>query len=172
MRDFDDNDFPLAYLITFRCYGTWLHGDHRGSMDRRANAYGSPKIPANQPFENSDRQNLQHPPITLNARQRAVVRKAVRAVCEHRRYLLRCINVRTNHTHSVVTGLCKPERILDAFKAYSTRALRRAKLIGDDQKRWARHGSTIYLWKEQDVAKAIAYVMVSQGDDLFTLDDD
>ena len=27
MRDFDDNEFPLAYLITFRCYGTWLHGD-------------------------------------------------------------------------------------------------------------------------------------------------
>ena len=26
MRDFDDNEFPLAYLITFRCYGTWLQG--------------------------------------------------------------------------------------------------------------------------------------------------
>jgi len=25
MRDFDDNEFPLAHLITFRCYGTWLH---------------------------------------------------------------------------------------------------------------------------------------------------
>jgi hypothetical protein len=31
MRDFDDNEFPLAYLITFRCYGIWLHGDERGS---------------------------------------------------------------------------------------------------------------------------------------------
>ena len=67
--------------------------------------------------------------------------------------------------------MCKPEPILDAFKAYSTRALRRAKLIGDDQKPWARHGSTIYLWKDQDVAKAIAYVMLSQGDNLFKLDD-
>ena len=36
MRDFDENEFPLAYLITFRCYGTWVHGDERGSMDRRA----------------------------------------------------------------------------------------------------------------------------------------
>ena len=34
MRDFDDNEFPLAYLITFRCYGTWLHGDERGSYRR------------------------------------------------------------------------------------------------------------------------------------------
>ena len=24
---------PLAYLITFNTYGTWLHGDRRGSVD-------------------------------------------------------------------------------------------------------------------------------------------
>jgi len=27
----NDTDLPLGYLITFRCYGTWLHGDERGS---------------------------------------------------------------------------------------------------------------------------------------------
>ena len=27
----NDTDTPLAYLITFRSYGTWLHGDERGS---------------------------------------------------------------------------------------------------------------------------------------------
>ena len=172
MRDFDDNEFPLAYLITFRCYGTWLHGDGRGSMDRKHNAYSSPKISRSPSFANSDRQQLKHPAITLNARQRAVVRKAVRAVCEHRRYVLRCINVRTNHAHSVVTAMCRPEPVLDAFKSYSTRALRGRGLIGAHQKPWARHGSTIYLWKERDVAKAIEYVMLSQGDELFSLDDD
>jgi len=30
MTDDDITDFPLAYLITFRCYGTLLHGDKRG----------------------------------------------------------------------------------------------------------------------------------------------
>jgi len=39
-------------------------------------------------------------------------------------------------------------------------------------KLWARHGSTIYLWKERDVAKAIEYVMLGQGDELFRLDDE
>ena len=29
VRDFDDNEFPLAYFISFRTYGTWLHGDER-----------------------------------------------------------------------------------------------------------------------------------------------
>jgi hypothetical protein len=23
----EENTFPLAYLLTFRTYGTWLHGD-------------------------------------------------------------------------------------------------------------------------------------------------
>jgi len=30
----DNERIPLAYLITFRSYGTWLHGDERGSVDR------------------------------------------------------------------------------------------------------------------------------------------
>ena len=25
----NDTDIPLGYLITFRCYGTWLHGNKR-----------------------------------------------------------------------------------------------------------------------------------------------
>ncbi|HWY68950.1 MAG TPA: hypothetical protein VNX88_09810 [Terriglobales bacterium] len=40
-------DIPLAYLITFRCYGTWLHGDERGSIDRHQNQYQSPYIVPN-----------------------------------------------------------------------------------------------------------------------------
>jgi REP element-mobilizing transposase RayT len=171
MRDFDDNDFPLAYLITFRCYGTWPHGDKRGSMDRKHNIYGTPKIARNSNLQRSDIRQLKHPPITLNAKQRNVVKNAVREVCNYRKYLLRAINVRTNHVHSVVSAMTRPEPILDAFKSYSTRALRNAGLISEKSRPWIRHGSTIYLWKERDVAKAIEYVMLEQGDDLFLLDD-
>ena len=172
MRDFDDNEFPLADLITFRCYGTWAHGDERGSMDRKSNAYGAPKIPPNARLRASDTNQLKHPPVKLDARRRRVVQRAVHEVCDHRRFILRAINVRTNHVHTVVTAMCLPEPVLDAFKSYSTRALRRSGLISPEVKPWIRHGSTIYLWKERDVAKAIEYVMLSQGDDLFSLDDD
>ena len=106
----------------------------------------------------------------LDARKRLIVEQAVREVCDYRRYVLRAINVRTNHVHSVVTALQEPEPSLEAFKSYSTRALRRAGVISQTLKPWVRHGSTIYLWKERDVAKAIEYVMLSQGDELFRLD--
>jgi hypothetical protein len=68
--------------------------------------------------------------------------------------------------------MCKPEPVLDAFKSYSTRELRREGLIDTRQKPWARHGSTIYMWKEKDVAKAMEYVMLSQGDELFSVEGD
>lgn len=29
---YENNDFPRAYLITIRTYGTWLHGDRRYSV--------------------------------------------------------------------------------------------------------------------------------------------
>jgi len=46
--DFQDRTSPLGYLITFPCYGTWLHGEERGSVDRRRyNRYGTPDMPPN-----------------------------------------------------------------------------------------------------------------------------
>lgn len=77
VRDFDDNEFPLAYLITFRSYGTWLRGDERGSMDRQHNRYGTPRIAPNPTLEKTDATRLRHSPVTLDPRQRQVVEKAV-----------------------------------------------------------------------------------------------
>ena len=171
MRDFDDNEYPSGYLITFRCYGTWVHGDSRGSMDRRHNVYGTPKIVSNPALQRADSRQTKHAPVVLDFRQRATVEEAIREVCEYRKYALHAVNVRTNHVHSVVTANQKPEPILDAFKSYSTRALRRDGL-SPSVKPWARHGSTIYLWKERSVARAIEYVMLEQGDERFKLDDD
>ncbi|MEP7214250.1 MAG: hypothetical protein ABI791_14320 [Acidobacteriota bacterium] len=46
MKGQNDTDTPLAYLITIRMYGTWLHGDERGSVDRSMNKFGSLRMPA------------------------------------------------------------------------------------------------------------------------------
>ena len=171
VRDFDDNEFPLAYLISFRTYGTWLHGDERGSTSRRRNKYGTPRIAPNPRLQGAELKQLQHPPIRLDSKQRPVVEEAVREVCTKRKYWLRAINVRTNHVHSVVSAALKPEPILQAFQAYATRKLRQAGLLPKDVKPWTRHGSTPYLWKERHVERAIDYVVNGQGDELPRFDD-
>jgi hypothetical protein len=42
----NDTDTPLAYFISFRSYGTWLHGDKRGAIDRVHNRYRTPYLPS------------------------------------------------------------------------------------------------------------------------------
>ena len=39
-----------------------------------------------------------------------------------------------------------------------------ARLEEPDRRRWARHGSTRWLWKPQHVSAAIQYVVAEQGD--------
>ena len=69
--DFQDRSNPLAYLITFRTYGTWLHGDERGSMDRREyNRYGDPVIAASRLKETRDRNLMKAPAFVLEGKSR------------------------------------------------------------------------------------------------------
>jgi REP element-mobilizing transposase RayT len=160
----DTNVFPLAYLITFRTYGSWMHGETRGSVDRNHNVFGTPRLGPNRGRRVAETEQLKHSVILLTKRQRRAVELAIREVCRSRRYDLLAVNARTNHVHAVISGACMPEAILDALKAYATRKLRREGLIPATMKPWARHGSTRYLWIENQVSNAVAYVMYAQGE--------
>ncbi len=169
--DFQDRSNPLAYLITIRTYGTWLHGDERGSMDRREyNRYGDPKITKSELKVARDRNLMKAPTFIFDSTTRRNVEIAIREVCKVRGYALYAINVRTNHGHVVVSASNKPELMMNAFKSYATRRLRSENLIGDNVKVWARHGSTRYLWTEQHIDSAVEYVVNGQGDELPTFD--
>jgi hypothetical protein len=66
----NDTDVPLGYLITFRCYSTWLHGDERGSIDRFHNRYKSPYLPTSDRRKTLAADQLKGSPITLSPSQR------------------------------------------------------------------------------------------------------
>jgi len=167
----NDTDLPLGYLITFRCYGTWLHGDERGSIDRFHNRYKSPYLQRSDHRRDHNQRKLKSDPITLNGSQRQSVDTAVREVCEVRRWILHALNVRTNHVHVVVSvGPIKPERALNAFKSYATRGMRRDGNWQKTHSPWSDKGSQRHLWNERSLALAIDYVLNGQGDDLPELD--
>jgi len=170
-REFNEDHTPLAYLITFRSYGTWLHGDKRGSVDRHHNRYGAPVIPPNQNWLEHNKRSLMSKPVKLNERQRTVVTTSIKETCEIRGWRLHVTNVRTNHAHSVVTAACGPSRILNALKANATRTLKEAGLWRLPGSPWAERGSKRYLWTEAHVQKAIDYVEFDQGDEFPGLDE-
>jgi REP element-mobilizing transposase RayT len=103
-------------------------------------------------------------PYLLDPVRRRVVLKSLQEVSYHRGWMLVAAHVRTNHIHVVITGNCKPEGILIAMKAYSSRALNRCELDSTERRRWARHGSTRYLWTGDAVQAAIRYVVHEQGE--------
>jgi len=165
--EFNDRSVAFAYLITFRCYGTWLHGDERGSVGRRgSNIFSEPRIKPSSTLRQMDADKLVGSPIILSAIEREIVEGAIREVSAVRGYRLSAVNVRTNHAHLVVNNCGSVERMMDSFKAYSTKALRAANRIGFNDKPWSRHGSTRYLWTERHIQLAVEYVVNGQGGDL------
>ena len=63
-------------------------------------------------------------------------------------------------------GQIKPERALNAFKAYATRRMRRDGNWQVSHSPWADMGSKRSLWNERSVALAIDYVINGQGGEL------
>jgi REP element-mobilizing transposase RayT len=92
---------------------------------------------------------------------------AIRETCEKRGWTLLAVSVRSNHVHIVVEiGLKKPEIALNAFKANATRSMRERGLWIEDGSPWADKGSKRWLWTDNDVDGAIAYVKYEQGEPL------
>ena len=151
---------PLAFLLTFRTYGTWLHGDERGSVDRTHNAVGTPLLPPHAPRVEFERGCLRAPPLLFDETMRGVVAAAFVDECRYRAWELLAYAVRSNHAH-VVVGYAGvgPGLMAGRMKARATCWLRERGCIGADQPVWVdRGGSERWLWKPDDVVAARAYV--------------
>jgi REP element-mobilizing transposase RayT len=153
-----------GYFLTFRTYGTWLHGDARGSVDRDHNQFGTPYFPPDARRELAARSRLRHSDYVLCQRGRRIVDRSTREVCRYRGWELHACNVRTNHVHLVLSAPETPERVMNSLKSWSTRGLIADGLVHAGTKVWARHGSTVYLWKDDDIAAACQYVTELQDD--------
>ena len=154
---------PLGYLISFRAYGTWLHGDARGSIDRFHNRYHTPYMPLNEHWHAYNERQLNLAPVKLTAHRRAAINNAISETCKVRNWILHAANIRTNHVHAVVTALCDPEIVLRALKANATREMREAGCWKSSGTPWARKGSKRWLWTSKQLRTAIAYVLDEQG---------
>ncbi len=147
---------PLAYFLTWRTFGTWLHGDDRGSVDRNHNALGAPLLPPEPAFVQRNRNRMSAPAVIFDQRQRHLVDGAIRERCHHAGWLLLALNVRTNHVHALVAASEPAEQVMVSLKAWAPRRLREEGEAAG--KTWARHGSTRYLWDEAGLENACRYV--------------
>lgn len=153
---------PKAYFITFTTYGARLHGDERGTVNKKRNNFCSSRIPACQKLLQSERHLQNHPKVVLNPSERKTVLTEIIKTCKVNGWELFAAHVRTNHVHVVVYADKKPEEVMRKIKAYATRKLRVVNGL-NDKKYWASHGSTRYLWNYMSVWLVMKYVVEEQG---------
>ena len=154
----------VIYLITFACYGCHLHGSESGSVDRQHNVPGTPIVEEDSTRAAAEAERMDQAPYYLDQVRREAVLQAIQGVCAHRGWSLMAAHVRSNHVHVVLEAEAPPEEVMRDFKAYGSRRLNRMRVDEANRKRWARHGSTRWLWKAQNVSAAIEYVVREQGE--------
>jgi len=110
---------------------------------------------------------MNQPPYTMDGIRRSVTLKAIQDVCGKRAWLLLAAHVRTNHVHVVIESDAPPETVMSTLKSSASRALNE---LGIDEqehrRRWARHGSTRYIWTKAQLSAAIRYTVSGQGERL------
>jgi len=158
---------PEAYFLTWASYGTWLHGDERGSVDKDHNIPGMDYAPPNANRRAFRKARLTQLPFTLDSSARKIVSDTIIDHCRIRGWEIMALNVRSTHVHIVAAcGEIDPLQAMNQLKAWTTRRLREGSLAGPQAHIWAEGGSRRLLWNKESVRHAINYVMDGQGEDL------
>ena len=111
----------------------------------------------------------QAPNFLASPPARCGVRDAMVNVCRFRSWFLYALHVRTNHVQGIVDAAeSSPSRVFNAWKGYASRSLRAAGEGPSDRIYWTHGGSARRILTPQDLARAMHYVLQSQGQPLET----
>ena len=93
------SDKPLAYHITFGTYGTRLHGDCRGTVDRRHNSPGEPVLGNNESWQRAEFNQLAFKPIVLTLSQRQHAETVIPEICLRGKWSYVAAAAKPDHVH-------------------------------------------------------------------------
>ncbi|QDS88046.1 Transposase IS200 like protein [Rosistilla ulvae] len=148
---------PLAYFVTWTCYGTWLPGDERGWHQW---GKGGARPPC-EPLQKFAKSQMKEPEFLLTVDNRQVVEATVEEHCKIRNWLLHEVSARSNHVHVIATASgYPPETVRDQLKAWCTRKLKAS--YPKREHFWTEGASCRYINHEADLESAIAYVREAQ----------
>jgi hypothetical protein len=72
----------LAYHITWGTYGTRLHGDPRGTVDRQHNQYGEPVLTYDEHRWEREKSLLKFPLVIFERNEMIAVESLLPAICD------------------------------------------------------------------------------------------
>ena len=169
---------PLRYwLLTWTCYGQWLPGERRGFVgnvrdrDARQVIHNIPGTPYDEDMPALKAwvlQQMKGDPVILAKREADAMILQYQETARIRKWSLEAASVMFNHTHLVVgvPGNPDPERILETFKSWATRAVTKIRPLPPNGALWTVKGSKRKLANETALRDAVVYVARKQSDPL------
>jgi hypothetical protein len=165
------------WLITWTCYGTWLPGARQGFVSHVRDEHGNlvihniPGTPydADMPtLESYARSKMTGPPVTLDRSAAEAMIGQYQETCGIRGWELQAASVIYNHTHIVVgvVGDPEPQSILETFKSWATRAVKKLRPLPPNGTFWTVKGSKRKLPHEEALKAAVIYVVRKQPEPL------
>jgi len=141
---------PIAYMLTWTTYGSWLQGDERGYVKNGA------IMPENKALNRANRMVMTSPQVSLTPRQRQIVENELHKEADTLGQEIYAISVGKNHIHLVISA-----NGLDAGKSASHyKNAARLAIQGDGfyGRLWTRGFSKRYCFDRSQLNALIEYV--------------
>ena len=152
------DDVPLAYHITFGTYGTRLHGDPRGTIDRSMNRPGDPIVGADPARRLRESRAMRFPPVVLTPDQRRFVEAAVPEVCAKGGWMHLASSAGEDHAHVLLSTAADGAAVRRWLKRWLGERLSTRWPLGDGRTWWAEGGSVKWVWKEDYLENVYEYI--------------
>jgi len=139
-------DNPLAYHITFGTYGTRLHGDPRGTVDRSMNQPGDPIIGADPNRWLRERGSLRFEPAFLSKEQRQFAESVIPDICRQGGWLYHIASAGPDHVHVLLSSSSDGTAVRKWFKRWLGERLSERWPLPAGKSWWAEGGSVKWVW--------------------------
>ncbi len=150
---------PLAYHITFGTYGTRLHGDPRGTVDRTLNNPGDPIIGADGGWQRIERSRLNFPPVVLSDELRRFADSIVPNLCERGGWTFHACATRPDHVHVLLSTDREGKAVRSWLKRWLGEALCKRWPLPDGAGWWAKGGSVKWVWQDRYFHNVRKYIL-------------
>jgi REP element-mobilizing transposase RayT len=149
---------PLGYFLSWGTYGTRLHGDRRGTVDREQNEYGDPVLGFDADRWEREKGRLKFPPVVLSREQRRFAEEMIPHVCTQGSWTYHTCAAAPDHVHVVLTSTFDPSTIRRLMKRWLGQELSNQWPQARGATWWAEDGSIRWLVDESYFQNAIDYV--------------
>ena len=135
-----------------------LHGDERGTVDRKMNQPGDPIIGSDPSWWKQEHDRLKFPPVCLDVEQMRFVEEAVPNVCQRGGWKYKTCAAGPDHVHVVLTTTSDAPAVRKWLKRWLGEALSAKWPLPAGRSWWAEGGSVKWVWNRDYFDRVYEYV--------------